>query len=426
MFTSFSTALSALNANSIAVDAVGNDLANLNTTGYKTTQLAFEDLMSQSLGGINSYQVGMGTARPQTIREFRQGQMQTSGGLLDAAIQGNGFFVVKGSNGNTLYTRDGTFAKDTQGYLVDAHGQRIQGWTATGAVLDTNGPIGDIQLPNGTLSAPVATKNVSLTGNLDSRATGGTVFSQPITAYDTLGAPHTLTVTFKKDATTANQWAYSVTMAPSDFSTPPTDPVEVASGTIAFDPATGQLSTPAFDPQNASAGQISITTSTQTGLASGGNMEDITWSLYNPAGKSLLTQVAQDSGISANSSDGSAPAQLSQVSMSNGGQIMALYTNGQSVALGQVALASIINPNSMLAVGNNDFQASGTTAPIVIGTSGSGGRGDIIGGSLEQSTVDIAQEFSLLLTLQNTYQANSRVVTTANQMLQQTVSLIAP
>ena len=130
MFTTLSTALSALNANSTAVSVVGNDLANLNTTGYKTTQIAFQDLMAESMGGINGFSLGMGTARPQTIRQFTQGGLQTGLGGLNAAIQGQGFFMVKNAKGVPLYTRDGSFTIGTNGYLVDANGLRVQGWTA--------------------------------------------------------------------------------------------------------------------------------------------------------------------------------------------------------------------------------------------------------------------------------------------------------
>src|SRR5579862_2292113 len=163
MFTTLSTALSALNANSTAVSVVGNDLSNLNTTGYKTTQIAFQDLMAESLGGINGYQLGMGTARPQTIRQFNQGGLQTGLGGLNAAIQGQGFFVVRNGKGVPLYTRDGSFTVGTNGYLVDANGLRVQGWTAgPNGVLDTNAAIGDIPVPSGTLFPPVASTNITL------------------------------------------------------------------------------------------------------------------------------------------------------------------------------------------------------------------------------------------------------------------------
>src|SRR5512133_3325117 len=153
MFTSFSTALSALSAFSTAVDVVGNNLANLNTPGYKTSVVYFRDLVTQSLGaGLGETQVGFGTGRPLTIRQFSQGAIQASTGLLDAAVQGDGFFVVRNSEGNQLYTRAGNFQVDDAGNLKTNTGERVQGWTTldpTTGLLDTNGATGDIVVPVG-------------------------------------------------------------------------------------------------------------------------------------------------------------------------------------------------------------------------------------------------------------------------------------
>src|SRR5215469_1174752 len=160
MFTSFSTALSALSATSTAIDVVGNNLANLNTPGFKTSQVVFRDLVTQSLGaGLGETQVGFGTGQPLTVREFTQGAIQTSSGLLDAAIQGDGFFVLKNSAGNTVYSRAGNFQADKSGYLLTDTGDQVQGWMAdptTGAV-NTNASVGDIVVPVGSLKQPVAT-----------------------------------------------------------------------------------------------------------------------------------------------------------------------------------------------------------------------------------------------------------------------------
>ena len=190
MFTSFSTALSALNAASTAIDVVGNNLANLNTPGFKTSQVCFRDLVTQSLGaGLGETQVGFGTGQPLTLREFTQGAIQTSSGLLDAAIQGDGFFVVTDSQGNTLYTRAGNFQADSAGNLFTVTGDRVQGWTtvdpATG-LMDTNGPIGNIIVPVGTLKPPAPTTTFTADMNLNSSAPADATsdFTTPITVYD--------------------------------------------------------------------------------------------------------------------------------------------------------------------------------------------------------------------------------------------------
>ena len=238
MFTSFSTALSALNATSTAIDVVGNNLANMNSTGFKTSDVSFSDLVTQSLGaGLGSTQVGFGTATPLTVRDFSQGALETSGGLLNGAISGQGFFVVQDPNGNTEYTRAGDFQTDKNGNLLTATGQYVQGWTTvdpTTGQVDTNGPVGNIVVPVGTLQPPVATSTLTADLNLNSAASadGTSTFSDPITIYDSLGTAHVLTLSFTK--TDANTWTYTATLPAADLSDPTA--AQVATGTLAFNP----------------------------------------------------------------------------------------------------------------------------------------------------------------------------------------------
>src|SRR5579864_9275268 len=174
MFTSFSTALSALSASSTAIDVVGNNLANLNTVGYKTSDVSFHDLVTQSLGaGLGETQVGFGVGSPITLREFTQGAQQTTNGPLDVMIQGDGFFVVSGNNGATEYTRGGNLEVDQSGNLTTATGEQVQGWAATNGTVDTNLPIGNIQVPVGGVKAPIATQNFSFDINLNAASTAG-------------------------------------------------------------------------------------------------------------------------------------------------------------------------------------------------------------------------------------------------------------
>ena len=194
MFTSFSTALSALNANTTAIDVVGNNLANLNTPGYKASVVYFRDLVTQSLGaGLGETQVGFGTGTPLTIRQFTQGSIQASTGVLDAAIQGDGFFVVQNAQGNNVYTRAGSFQLDLQGNLLTNTGEKVQGWTTidstTGAV-NTNGPIGNIVVPVGSVKPAVATSNFTVDMNLNAGAAVGSSdasYETSLTTYDSLG-----------------------------------------------------------------------------------------------------------------------------------------------------------------------------------------------------------------------------------------------
>ena len=413
MGTAFSTALSALNADSTAIDVVGNNLANLNTPGFKASTLDFSDLMSQQLGtGTGNGQVGMGLGQVSAIQDFSQGSMATTGGALDAGIQGNGFFVVTDSNNNQLYTRDGSFQLDANGNLLTQTGQNVQGWTATNGVVDTNGAVGDITVPVGSVIAPTATQNMSMSVNLNSStATNGT-FSAPIQVYDSLGTAHTLTVTYTETA--PGSWGYAVTIPAADLTSG--GDTTLVSGTLTFD-SNGNLT----DPPAGSPVAIPI-----TGMADGATDANINWNLYSSTGTPLVTQYAQTSGMSSPTQDGNAPGQVSQVSIQNNGLIVANYTNGQQVTLGQLAVAAIANPTSLVQVGDNNLQASATTAQPAIGAAGTGGRGQIEGGSLESSTTDMAAEFTQLLTYERSYQAASRVISTSDQLTQETVNLIHP
>ena len=190
---SFSIALSGLNADAAALDVVGNNLANLNTTGYKTSTLSFYDLLAQSLGG-GAIQIGGGVSATFSQRQFTQGSIQLSGGSFDAAVQGNGFFILRDNAGNVLYTRAGNFHLDGNGNLVTGTGQRVQGWTATNGVINTTGGVGNITMPSNSLHTPTATTNMSMNLNLQSDAVVGTAagdFSAPIQVVDSLGSTHT-------------------------------------------------------------------------------------------------------------------------------------------------------------------------------------------------------------------------------------------
>jgi flagellar hook protein FlgE len=412
MFTSFSTALSALGAHSTAIDVVGNNLANLNTPGFKASVVSFYDLVTQSLGaGLGETQVGFGVARPLTLRQFSQGAIQTSTGPLDAAIQGDGFLVLKNASGGTIYGRGGNLQVSKTGALLTATGERVQGWVGENGVVDTNGPTGDITIPVGTLRPATATQNISFDMNLDATATAGPppdTFAGSIEIFDSLGVSHIISVNFEKTAN-PGEWAYSVSIPDADVSSPLT-PV---TGTISFD-TSGRLSSPAVTD--------AMPTLAVTGLASGAADMNVTWGLFNGA-SSRLTQFAQTSAISAVSQDGNPAAQLIRVGLGDSGAVLAQYSNGQQVKVGQLAMASVRNPESLLSVGNNAYQLSARSALPAIGLPGTGGRGTILGGAIENSTVDIAREFTNLIILQRGYQANSRVVTTVDEISQETINL---
>jgi flagellar hook protein FlgE len=413
MLASFSTALSALIADETAINVVGNNLANLNTPGFKDTVVSFADLVTQSLGaGSGETQVGGGVATPITLNQFSQGAIQSTNGPLDAAIQGNGFFIVNGPNGATEYTRGGNFQVNSNGTLETSTGNAVQGWTAApDGTLNTNGPISSITVPTGTLTAPVATTTSSVSLNLNSTATAATgSFSTSVTAYDSLGNSHVITYTFTPTGT-PNQWNYSASIPAADATT-----VTPATGTLTFDTNGNLISPLPTDPQPIIAA---------TGMTDGASDLTITWNLYNGASGTTptITQFAQTSATNAVTQNGAASANLSSVSLGNGGQVIALYDNGQQVVVGQMAMASIRNPDSLIGAGNNNYLASGTTALPAIGVPGTGGRGAVLGQSVEGSTVDMATEFTNLIVFQRSYEANAHVVTTVDQMSQDTINL---
>jgi flagellar hook protein FlgE len=424
MFTAFSSALSALSGHTTAVDVVGNNLANLNTIGFKRSEVSFYDLLSRTLGASGKTQVGMGVGRPLTTRQFTQGPIQPSSGRLDAAIQGEGFFVVKDAGGGILYTRAGNFQKTADGILVTATGERVQGWMADASGnLITTGAVGDIQLPEGALRPATPTSNLFLTMNLDSSATTGTSSQVriPVRTFDSLGNELIVTVTYEKTGT--NQWEFWVEDLDPSVGTL-TAPLESARYSLGFDSfgnltdVNGTSVDPLPDPPPTLNIVISI-----AGLASGAEDLNVAMNFYSLTGAPIVTQLAQPSGTSGIVQDGKPAAQLSRVAIGDQGVLLAQYSDGTEGIIGQIALAGIGNPETLIAVGNNAFRVSASTAEPVIGAAGTGGRGSIVGGATEGSGADMAREFSNLIVYQRGYQANARVITTADELSAETINL---
>lgn len=290
-------------------------------------------------------------------------------------------------------------------------GEKVQGWSQSGNQLDTNQPIGPITVPVGSLAAPVATKSFSLDLNLNAAATAGPppdTFTTSIQVYDSLGEAHTVTATFTKESA-PNAWNYSLSVPASDTTAAGTP----LTGSLTFD-GNGNLT----DPSPSS----TPPTLSVKGLSDGASDLSLNWNLFNGTSP-RITQFSQPSGTSALAQDGSPAANLTKVSIANGGQVLAQYSNGSQVVVGQLAMASIRNPESLLASGNSTYTASAVTAIPAVGLPDSGGRGSILGGSIEASTVDIAREFTNLIVFQRGYQAAAKVVTTVDQLSQDTINL---
>ena len=415
MSTAFSNALSGLNANSLAIDSVSGNLANLNTSGYKDNKISFNDLLSGNVNGQSATSVA-GSVVAQASTQFNQGSIQPTSQPFDAAIQGTGFFVLQSPSGQTTYTRAGNFSVDATGNLLGASGENVQGWNVINGKMDTTGATSNITLPVSGSQQPIATTNFTISANLSANATVGSAnasFSSPIQVFDAQGTGHTLTVKYTETA--ANNWSYDISIPSSELTSGTGTATSVATGTLTFD-GTGKLTTPALtDPP---------VTVAITGLVDGASDLNLNWKLYNASGTPAITQFSEASANLASTQNGSASGQLTGTSIGANGQISATYSNGASVVVAQIALASVLNPDSMQNLGNNTFGVTAATATPIIGTSGTGSRGQITGGALESSTVDIAKEFTNLLTYERGYQANSKVITTEDNVTQATVALI--
>ena len=314
------------------------------------------------------------------------------------------------STGSQLFTRQGNFTVNSSGDLVTSAGQNVMGWNATaGGQLTSSGPTSAISVPPTLTYAGQPTQNMTLSLNLNANAAVNSTFSSPIQVYDAQGVSHTLTVTYTETA--ANAWSYNVTIPANDV--PLGAATTLASGTLNFD-GTGTLIPPV--PPNVA---ISI-----PALADGASAMNINWNLYNTSGVATITQNNEASSNLGTTQDGTQPAQLSSVSIGDNGAVVAHFANGTTQDVAQIALASILNPDTMTQLNDNTYAVSAATAAPVFGVPGTGSRGTVVGGSLETSTVDIATEFTNLLQYERGYQANSKVITTEDQVIQSTLALI--
>lgn len=410
MIRSMYAAVSGLRAHQTMMDVVGNNIANVNTNGFKKSNVIFQDILSQtlngasaptdSLGGTNAAQIGLGVQLSNISQNFAQGALQSTGRDLDLSIQGDGFFNLE-QDGIQLYGRSGSFYVDANGNLVGGGGGYVQGWTAdpTGAV-DNTGPGGRIRIPAGEQVAPVITSEVNLGGNLPAESVIGDQHFTSLNVYDGQGATVELAVTFTK--TNDDEWTLSATYGDAATIVPLTDNV------LTFDGA-GRIVTPADFGTDIAAGSI-------PGL---GDVE-LTIGGDNPG---EITQLAALGSIAAITQDGSATGQLSGLTVGEDGIITGSYSNGQVKAIAQIAIVSFANPEGLERVTGTMFKQSVNSGLAQLGAAASGGRGIMAPGTLEMSNVDLAEEFTNLIRTQRGFQANSRVITTSDEMLQEIVNL---
>lgn len=413
--TALFTGATGLQANSTALDVVGNNLANLNTVGYKSQRTLFQDAVYQALspgspgtansGGTNPTQVGFGVTVGQIGTQFQQGVVTPTGRSLDAAIQGAGYFVL--NNGNrTQFSRAGSFDIDANGFLVDP---------ATGYLVQRNGLVGDptptqpgfqvpgdtrIKVPFGAGSPGVPTTTVNFQGNISSTLQVGQNRTTAMQVFDSLSASQTLTLTFTKTAANTYSVAASV----------PNAAVTLSSATVTFDNS-GVLLNPASITANVS------------GLP-GTNPQNIVLSFGTVGQATGVTQFGGVSTVAAVTQDGLASGVLTSVAIDNNGNLQGQFSNGRTVALAQLAIAGFNNEGGLLRTGQNYFSTGPASGEAIVGVAREGGRGGIQGASLEGSNVDVAIEFSRLIIAQRGFQVNARTVTAANETLQELANII--
>lgn len=416
---SFSVPLSGLNASSEALTLIANNLANLNTPGYKTSSSEFTTLFSQSLGNSGDgdpMQVGTGTRVGSVSINFNDGAVNTTGIDSNAAIQGNGFFIID-NQGQQLYTRAGNFTVASDGFLQTSSGAHVMGYAAVNGVITPNGTVGPLQVGNGVSSPAKATSNLSLGLNLDSSAAVGSTFSDPVQVYDSLGGNHTLTATFTKTGT--NAWSYNVTMPGAD--TGSATPTSLGSGTLNFN-ATGQLIPSAVPPPVPPSQNVTLTSAA---LVDGASPLSMTWHQFDSQGNSMLTQTAAASAPLSANQDGTAVGNLLSFTIGSDGTLNGSFSNGESRTLGQIALATFANEQGIRAVGGNAFSESAASGLATVGVAGTGSRGSLRGGAVEQSNVDIASEFANLIQAQRGYEASAHAVTTFDKITQDSIDMKA-
>jgi flagellar hook protein FlgE len=406
----FQQGLSGLNAASYNLEVIGNNVANANTAGFKASRAEFSDVYATYWGGATLNQTGIGVNVSDIAQMFQQGNMSVTNNPLDMAVNGSGFFRMN-SQGSVTYTRNGQFRVDKDGYFANAQGDRLTGYpaNATGAILQSSSPI-DLRVSTVDLS-PRSTTEAAITSNFDSRKapmpSAGFDFSDPLTyhntttmqVFDSLGNPHNLSIYFLKTA--PNSWEVfgEADGAPLNGSAP--------LGTVNF----------------TSAGVIDTATTTLPLPLS----IPVTTGAVSPQPVALdfagATQFGSSFGVTQISQDGYASGRLLGFSTTSDGIILGRYSNGQTLAQGQIVLSSFMNQQGLQPIGNSGWAETSESGQPIVGAPNQGSRGVIVAGSLEESNVDLTAELVNMITAQRAYQANAQTIKTQDQLMQTLVNL---
>ncbi len=415
MMRALYSAIGGLRSHMTYMDVVANNIANVNTAGFKTARVTFQDVLSLTLngasyattnrGGTNPQQIGLGVSLGGVDVIHTQGAMQATNKPTDFAIQGLGMFIMR-DGARQFYTRDGAFDVSTQGELVSpVTGYKVMGWNVdpTTGNIDTTQPITPLTIPIGRLIAAQPTTEAILGGNLDSSTAAAGTINSSMQVYDSLGKAHTVTMTFTKDVA-PNSWTVSGTSTSTDVAS-----VAVAPATVTFN-ASGAITAPAPPAP------LVVTTTFNAGVAQASPV-------VTNVDSSRITQFAAPAGLTTTFNNGYAAGALTSFSVGGNGDITGVFSNGSNRLIAQVALANFTNPGGLEKVQANMYQESGNSGPPDIGTAGTGGRGQVGSGVLEGSNTDLAREFTNVVVAQRGFQASSRIIATADEMLQDLVNL---
>lgn len=458
MMRSLFSGVTGLRNHQFRMDVIGNNIANVNTVGFKSGRVTFKEGFAQLMqgasrpsvdgGGSNPMQVGLGSAIGSVDTLFAQGNLESTGLNTDVAIKGDAFFVVR-KGAQQYFTRSGNFQLDAQGRLVSpTNGFVVQGRVAVDGVLQDG--ISDIALPFGQKVSAKATTSTRLAGNLDSSAPAFTgafnaanralsansksYQSASIGVYDGMGNPVTLKIWMWKTA--ANQWDWEVDSAslPSGYSLGGATPSDASSarGRLTFDPATGLLAASTTTADDTVATPTFASTGAQPSVVinrPGGGSQTIALDLGAGAGATVtgtlggLTQFAGEGNAVLRDQDGFQSGTLQGFSMDATGTITGAFSNGTTLTLGQIALANFNNPAGLVRSGDNMYSVTGNSGGAVVGFAGAGSQSSLTPGALEMSNVDLAQEFTNMIVAQRGFQANARVITQGDEMLNDVVNL---
>ena len=461
MMRSLYSGVSGMTNHQTRMDVIGNNVSNVNTTGFKYGRVNFQDMISQQLqgaakpteeiGGINPKEVGLGVQVATIDTIFTQGNLQSTGVNTDIAIQGNGFFVMKNGE-ETFYTRSGAFGVDNEGTFVNpANGLKVQGWMAQPVdgqmIINTAGTPSDMTIPIGQKDPAKATENVKFACNLnkntpeipegasDADRLKGT-WETETKVYDSFGNEHTLNVSFQRVTGTDNQWRATVNVDPdAETSSLTRVGLGTTDGTgnsfiLTFDNY-GTLNSVTDSAGNVSnpEGEIVLQTSFQVAGANPdeeGNPTRQTMGINLGTIGSMadtVTQSASTSTTKAFYQDGYTLGYLDNFKIDSSGIITGVYSNGTNRSLGQIALASFTNQSGLEKAGETMFQESNNSGMAKIGTSGSAGRGSLLAGALEMSNVDLTSQFTDMIVTQKGFQANAKTIQTSDTMLDTVLSL---